>query len=85
MPEFVAGFIIHNVLGELVVERREPENGTPSERRVDAIKRLLEQTGWVVALALALCLALALALARARARAKGKGEGEGEGEGETCP
>ena len=33
---------------ELVVHTHEPENGTPNERRVGAIKRLLEQTGWAV-------------------------------------
>ena len=46
--EFVARFIIYNVLGELVVDTREPENGKPNERRVGAIKRLLEQTRWAV-------------------------------------
>ena len=46
--EFVARFTVHNVLGELVVNTREPENGTPNERRVGAIKRLLEQSGWAV-------------------------------------
>ena len=48
MLEFVAIFTVHNVLGELAVDTCEPENGTPNERMVGAIKRLLEQTGWTV-------------------------------------
>ena len=41
--EFVARSTVHNVLGELVVRTREPENGTPNESRVGTIKRLVEQ------------------------------------------
>ena len=48
--ELVARFTVHNVLGELVVDTREPEDGTPNERRLGAIKRLLEHTRWAVRL-----------------------------------
>ena len=46
--ELVARFTFHDVLGELVVDKREPEDGTPNERRVGAIKRLLEHARWAV-------------------------------------
>ena len=40
MLEFVARFTVHNVLGELVVDTREPENGTQYKAHVLCILEL---------------------------------------------